>query len=172
MLLHEIQSQAYFCQFQFALHQNSSSCVQKTIYERNKSCFFFFFHFFLTEGLKNRQSVSAGSREKTNMHACVEDRWRENNGQENCFREKKKKQKSRMIQTNGHWVYELACIAGEKRKELRERACTHSCVCVCVFVTMKRKCQANGKHKFVCRCVCTGVCVCACRRERERERKR
>ena len=61
--------------------------VQKTIYVRNKSCFFFLF--FLTEGLKNRQSVSARSREKLNMHASVKDRWRENNGQENCFREKK-----------------------------------------------------------------------------------
>ena len=38
-----------------------------------------------------KQTVSAGSRKKTDMHACVEDRWRENNGQENCFREKKKK---------------------------------------------------------------------------------
>ena len=73
--------------FQFALHQNSSSCED---YLREKQILFFFF--FLTEGLKNRQSVSAGSREtETNMLACVEDRWRENNGQENCLREKKER---------------------------------------------------------------------------------
>ena len=113
--------------------------------------------FFSDRGIE-KQTVSAGSRKKTNMHACVEDRWRENNGQENCFREEKKRQKSRMIQTNGHWVYELGCIAGEKREGLRERkrererdekmsACTYSFVCVCARV-----------------CVCVCVCVCACAR--------
>ena len=166
MLLHEIQSHAYFCQFQFALHQNSSSCVQKTIYERNNS----FCCFFSDRGIE-KQTVSAGSRKKTNMHACVEDRWRENNGQENRYREKKR-QKSRMIQTNGHWVYELECIAGEKRKGLRERKreremkkcqrarihlCVraHACVCVCA-------------HACVCVCVCAHarVCVCVCARTR------
>ena len=48
-----------------------------------------FFVFFSDRGIE-KQTVSAGSRKKTNMHACVEDRWRENNAQENCFREKKK----------------------------------------------------------------------------------
>ena len=162
MLLHEIQSHAYLCQFQFVLHQNSTSCVQKTIYCEKQILFFFFFFFFLTEGLKNRQSVSAGSREKTNMHACVEDRWRENNGQENCFREKR--QKSRMIQTNGHWVYELACIAGEMRKRLRERKrriereikkCQRARIHVCVRV---RVCVCVR----VCACVRVCVCVRAC----------
>ena len=57
------------------------------------------FFFFSDRGIE-KQTVSAGSRKKTNMHACVEDRWRENNGQENCFREKKKKKKKKTEITN------------------------------------------------------------------------
>ena len=124
------------------------------------------------------------------MRACVEDRWRENNGQEKLLQRLSEREKSRMIQTNGHWVYELACMTGEKRKGLRERererererdekmlACTQSCVCV--FATMKRKCQtnSNGKHECMCihvqECVSVPVPVSAwCVEEREREEDR
>ena len=61
-------------------------CPKDDLWEKQ---FLFFLFFFSDRGIE-KQTVSAGSRKKTNMHACVEDRWRENNAQENCFREKKK----------------------------------------------------------------------------------
>ena len=96
----------------------------------------------------------------------------------------KKRQKSRMIQTNGHWVYELACIAGEMRKGLRERkrgieremkkyqrarihvcvcaARARVCVCVCVRVCHNEKKVSDEWQARVCVCVCVSVCVCVC----------
>ena len=125
-----------------------------------------FLFFFSDRGIE-KQTVSAGSRKKTNMHACVEDRWRENNGQENCFREEKKKTEitndsdKRSLGVRA-WMHSRGKARGITREKARERererdekmsACTYSFVCVCVCACV-----------CVCVCVCARTCVCVCAR--------
>ena len=105
----------------------------------------------------------AGSREKTNIRACVEDKWRQNKGQEKTAAEKKKREimndsdkRSLGVRACMHDRRKAKGITIEKEREReREREmknvsvhafmCVCVCVCVCVCHNVK-KCQTNGKH--------------------------
>ena len=188
------------------LHVNPKSCILLSISVRSSSEFivvcprddlsekqillFSSYLYFLTEGLKNRQCQQDQERRRTRVHV------RRMDGEKTMkTASENKREKSWMIQTNGHWVYELAFIAWEserdfererKRERERERdesvhafmcvVCACACICVCVCYNEKKVLDEWQARVCVCvcvcACVCTGVCVGAFKRERERERER